>query len=410
MSGQPDEDSRLLENLLVFLRGLRELDFTLGPDDVALAVCAAQAVGLQDAVTVKAAVRTVVVQRAQQWALFDLAWQQFRLLLTRSGDPVLSDQTLLANIARIRHQNARPQVVWAGRTDKEQDDRTNSAAGDEEAVSVKLGANSREVLQNTDFAALTSAEQAEIGHFREAVHPLYRVSRRTRRTAQGRELDLSGVMAQYARFGDVIDLPRRRRRTRIRPVVLICDVSGSMDPYSRMLIRFAYALLQHGVDLEAFVFSTRLTRITQALRLRNPDLALAEVAAMTPDFSGGTRLAQALSAFCYTGANRWLRHGAVVMIATDGLDTGDPDELARSAAHIARRVLRLVWLNPALGQATYTPTARGAAILQSTVDEVVPASQWRHLENLWKQLETTQFHRSLRARKAPVVRERIGLS
>jgi uncharacterized protein with von Willebrand factor type A (vWA) domain len=152
--------------------------------------------------------------------------------------------------------------------------------------------------------------------------------------------------ARYAirSSGELMQLFRRRPRTRRRPLVLICDVSGSMERYSRLLMIFAYAIARRE-DLEAFVFSTRLTRITRQLRQRDVDKALEAVTKGVHDFSGGTRIGDALSDFNRHWARRVLGHGAVVIIVSDGWDRGDPGQLAAELTHLRRSAHRLVWLN-----------------------------------------------------------------
>lgn len=390
-----DTSPVVLANLLAFFRGLRQLGFQLSSEEEALALRALLAVGVDQAQDAYVAVRAVVARNRAQLALFDTAWRQFLLLLTRSGDDRLAHNTLLANVARMRrHKPAAPHIVWMGRTDRPSAAEPDEAA-DTQRVAVSVGASREEVLRHTDFARLTADEQAEMGHLADFVRPLVRRSRRTRPSRHGRAIDLAAVVQQDAK-GGAFRLPRRQRRARQRPVVLLCDISGSMDPYSRMIIRFAYAVMQRGVHMETYVFSTRLTRITQALRVRDADKALDEVAAMAPDFSGGTRLAEALQSFCTQDAKRMLQQGAIFLLATDGLDTGELRTLGRYTARLARLTHQLIWLNPAFANPDYRPTARGVRVLHGLVDTIVPAHNWASLEALWGRLRAEPSHRPVR--------------
>ena len=178
---------------------------------------------------------------------------------------------------------------------------------------------------------------------------------------------------------------RRKPRVRRRPLVLICDVSGSMERYSRLLMIFAHAIARRE-DLEAFVFSTRLTRITRMLRQRDLDRALDTVSKRVHDFSGGTRIGDAIGDFNRHWARRVLGHGAVVIIISDGWDRGDPDHLVAELIHLRRSAHRLIWLNPLLGSKGYEPLTRGMAAALPHCDDFLAAHNVEALEDLGKLL------------------------
>jgi uncharacterized protein with von Willebrand factor type A (vWA) domain len=173
--------------------------------------------------------------------------------------------------------------------------------------------------------------------------------------------------------------------------VLICDVSGSMERYSRLLMIFAYAIGRRE-DLEAFVFSTRLTRITRQLRYRDLDRSLDAVSKGVHDFSGGTRIGDALSDFNRHWARRVLGHGAVVIIVSDGWDRGDPDQLARELVHLRRSAHRLVWLNPLIGSEGYQPLTRGMAAALPYCDDFLAAHNVQALDDLGRLLASLDRH------------------
>lgn len=180
---------------------------------------------------------------------------------------------------------------------------------------------------------------------------------------------------------------RRKPRIRRRPLVLICDVSGSMERYSRLLMIFAHAIARRE-DVEAFVFSTRLTRITRLLRYRDLDLALNSVSRGVHDFSGGTRIGDALADFNRHWARRVLGHGAVVIIISDGWDRGDPSQLERELVHLRRSAYRLIWLNPLLGSEGYEPLTRGMAAALPHCDDFLDAHNVKALEDLGRLLSS----------------------
>jgi hypothetical protein len=212
--------------------------------------------------------------------------------------------------------------------------------------------------------------------------------RRTRRRRADRrgDVDLRRTMRTAARHGgETLRLARMRRRTTRRPLVILCDVSGSMDRYSRQLLVFAHAI-GHRQRVETFAFSTRLTRITHLLRRGDVDVALDHVAAQVHDIGGGTRIGAALHDFNRRYARRVLGHGAVVLLISDGWDRGDPDELAAEMARLRRSSHRLIWLNPLLGAAGYSPETRGMRAALPYVDDFLAAHDLDALDELGRLL------------------------
>ena len=208
--------------------------------------------------------------------------------------------------------------------------------------------------------------------------------RRTRRWVSGRgpQIDLRRALARSLRTGgDVITLPRRRRRKRPRTIVLLCDVSGSMEGYSRMLLHFAHVLgRRHRV--EAFLFSTRLTRVTHELRTSALNAAVTAVSRAVPDWSGGTRIGESLREFHQRWRRRALHGGPVVLLISDGWDRGDPALLRDQIARLRRSCHRLVWLNPLIGTAGYAPLTRGLQAAMPFIDDFLPARTLANLGDL----------------------------
>ena len=189
-------------------------------------------------------------------------------------------------------------------------------------------------------------------------------------------------------------LPTRKRRVRPRPLVLLCDVSGSMESYSRMLLHFAHALTSRHHRVEAFLFSTRLTRVTRELNTRRADDALAAMSKTVPDWSGGTRIGAALNEFHQQWGRRVLNGGPVVLLISDGWDRGDPEVLRAQIARLQRRCYRLVWLNPLIGTTGYSPLTRGLQAALPYVDDFLASRTLRNLADLAGHLNTLASPRS----------------
>ena len=267
-----------------------------------------------------------------------------------------------------------------------------------------------EALRHKDFAHLTPRELAEMRRLLADLSftPPRRILRRTAAARSGRLLDLRRVARRNLRYGgEVLVLPRRERQRRPRPLVLICDVSGSMERYTRLLLRFLHATSQGLEGVEAFVFGTRLTRITHQLRSRDPDRALDEVARGVLDFSGGTRIGAAIATFNRRFARRALGRGAIAVIISDGWDRGDPDLLAAEMAHLQRSAHLLVWLNPLLGLEGYQPLTRGMRAALPYTDLFLPAHNLASLDGLAAMLARLSDERPVRrarpARPGPTV-------
>jgi uncharacterized protein with von Willebrand factor type A (vWA) domain len=249
------------------------------------------------------------------------------------------------------------------------------------------GYSAEELLRHKDFDEMTWAETEQVKRLLEQ-SPWRVAERRTRRLRPSRagRVDLRRSARHAIRSsGELMTLFRRKPRVRRRPLVLICDVSGSMERYSRLLMIFAHAIARRE-DLEAFVFSTRLTRITRLLRQRDLDRALDSVSKSVHDFSGGTRIGDALGEFNRKWARRVLGHGAVVIVVSDGWDRGDPSQLTKELVHLRRSAHRLIWLNPLLGSEGYEPLTRGMAAALPHCDDFLAAHNVNALEDLGRLL------------------------
>jgi hypothetical protein len=202
-------------------------------------------------------------------------------------------------------------------------------------------------------------------------------------------MDLRRALAHSLRSGgDIITIPRLRRRTVPRPLVLLCDVSGSMDRYSRMLLHFAHGLVRRHRRVEAFLFSTRLTRITRELRGHRLDDVAGAVARAVQDWSGGTRIGGALKEFHQRWSRRALYGGPIVLLVSDGWDRGDPIQLRDEMARLKRSCRRIIWLNPLIGTTDYAPLTQGLQAALPFVDDFLPVRNIGNLEDLAVHLNT----------------------
>jgi uncharacterized protein len=250
-------------------------------------------------------------------------------------------------------------------------------------------ASAQELLQRKDFAACSPAELEAIAQaMRELrLDVALRRSRRLVRSRRRGRLDLPRIVRDAARRGGrVLALAHRREKLRRRPLVVLADISGSMELYSRILLQFLHGVTQRHARTETFVFGTRLTRITPQLQIRRVDAALDHAAREIVDFAGGTRIGDCLHAFDRLHARRVLGRGAVVLIISDGWDTGEPGPLVAEMRRLARRAHRIVWLNPLLGRAGYAPEVRGMAAALAHVDDFLPIHDLRSLRELARRL------------------------
>jgi uncharacterized protein with von Willebrand factor type A (vWA) domain len=260
------------------------------------------------------------------------------------------------------------------------------ADDDDPGPDLALRFSRTEVLRARDFATLDAGEQAEVNRLMADLRMAGALQRSRRRRPSRRTRgrpDLRRTVRASLRTGGE---PVRRLTTvpsdRPRRVVLLADVSGSMEPYSRALVRFAHVAVAARARVEAFTLGTRLTRLTRELTTRDPDQALARAAAAVPDWSGGTRLGEALRRFNDQWGMRGVARGAVVVILSDGWDRGEPDELVEQMARLRRVAHRIVWVNPLKASPGYEPLARGMAAALPFVDEFVEGHSLDSLEEL----------------------------
>ncbi|MGH2556212.1 MAG: vWA domain-containing protein, partial [Actinomycetota bacterium] len=252
-------------------------------------------------------------------------------------------------------------------------------------AAIRIVASEVERLQKKDFAELSEDERraALVRIRRLALVAPARPSRRYRQAREGERFDLRQTLRRSLRTeGEPFQRAWKKRQRRRRPLVLILDVSGSMAPYSRPLLEFAHASANAGRRVEVFCFGTRLTRITRALKTRDPQHALATVGTTVSDWEGGTRIGDSLKELLDRWSSRTALRGSVVVLCSDGLERGDPAVLAAQMTRLSRLAHRVLWLNPLKGSPRYEPLARGMAASLPFVDVFLPGHNLESLEAL----------------------------
>lgn len=350
---------------VAFVRTLRQAGLTVPVDASVRFVEALDVLDPGDPDQVYWAGRATLLRRREDQGLYELVFAGFF-----GGVPI--------EVSRP----APPQTVAVAVDDP---DAEASGVGEVDAGPAQQVRFSRtETLRQADFARMDEAELAEawllIDRLRLVGAP--RPSRRAERSPRGRP-DLRRTVRNALRHGgEPIERAHTRPGERHRRVVFLVDVSGSMEPYARALLRFTHAAVAAGGPVEAFAVGTRLTRMTRELARRDPDAALAAAAAAIEDFSGGTRLGEGLRAFNDRWGQRGMARGAVVVILSDGWDRGDPDELTEQMLRLARVAHRVVWVNPLKASPGYAPLARGMAAALPHVDAFVEGHNVDSLERL----------------------------
>jgi uncharacterized protein with von Willebrand factor type A (vWA) domain len=263
-----------------------------------------------------------------------------------------------------------------------------SGDGDEQAdreVVVPVAASDEERLRSKRFDALEPGELARLYHLmtRLEVATPTRRTRRAERDRRGEHMDMRRTLRGSLRTaGDPIRLARRRRRVVRRRLVMLCDISGSMEPYARAYLQFLTSAAGSGPNAEAFVFATRLTRVTRALQTRSPAQAIQRAAAAAPDWSSGTRIGDALREFNDRHGRRGMARGAVIVIISDGWERGDPALVGREMERLARLAHRIVWVNPRVGARDFAPRAGGMAAALEHCDALVSGHSLDALEEV----------------------------
>ena len=366
-----------------FSRALRAAGLPVGPGATLAALDAVNAVGLENRNDFYWALHAVFVNRVEHRELFDQAFHVFW------RNPKLLEQMmamLLPSISVPREEETSPlsrriqdALLPQGGKGKDED------IPEELEFDAALTWSDRELFREMDFEQMT---QEEIDRAKAAIArlrlPLPRVrTRRFRAAPTGPRIDMRATLRKSLRSGSgLINIERRTSVHKPPPLVILCDISGSMSRYSRMLLHFAHAIAGHRTRVSSFVFGTRLTNITRYLRAKDVDIALDSVAEQVEDWSGGTRIGQCIANFNREWSRRVCGQGAVVLLISDGLDRDAAEGLSEQMERLHKSCRQLIWLNPLLRYDQFEPRAAGIRAILPHVDEFRPVHNLTSLEQL----------------------------
>jgi len=378
---------QLVHNLLLFGRLLRALGLDVNPGRVMDLTVALGQIDIGRRSDFYFAARSLLVHKREDLPLFDQAFQLFWRPPTEGqfvGKPAYSGRKRQA-------PRTVPPPLRAPDPPPDADPNQANNKPPETVLEVTRTYSALEALRRKDFATLTAEEYAAIKALMAQLN--WRLGqRRTRRQTPGGgpRPDLRRTLRRNLKYGgQVLEWSVRQPQYKPRPVVVLADISGSMERYTRLLLHFLYTLSRGlGQPVQTFVFSTRLTPISRPLKHKDIGRALSEVSRAVTDWSGGTRIGEALKDFNYHWGRRVLGRGAVVIIISDGWDRGDPALAAHEMARLQRSCYRLIWLNPLLGSAEYEPLTRGMQAALPFVDDFLPVHNLASLEELAEHLAT----------------------
>ena len=358
----------VVRHVVTFGRVLREVGLEVGPGRVADALRGIDAVDLTRQEDVYFALRQTLVSRHDELDLFDRAFKAWFLRA-----PVLPPVRATDRPAEQQKVGESLSEAGGGEPDEEMGD------------PLELGASGHELLREKDFAEMTPDEYRRVRRLIAAIaesRPL-RDSRRRRADPRGDRLDMRRLIRQSLRTGgDPVDRPYRARKEVPRKLVVLCDVSGSMDAYARALVLFLHAAVGSGPGVEAFAFGTRLSRLTPELGTRDPESALEKCTEAVTDWGSGTRIGASLKEFNDLYGKRALSRGAIVVIVSDGWERQDPELVGSEMARLARAAYAVVWVNPLKGNPEYQPLAGGMRAALPYIDRFLSGHNLRSLEEL----------------------------
>ena len=390
---------RLAENVVHFVRVLRSAGLPVGPARTLAALEAADAVGLGNREDFRAALAAVLVSRHEHLPVFeqafDLFWRNPKLLekliasllpkIYGRGGEAPPEPELPARIAEAMLPPADLKLPW-----------TDS---DEIELDAAFTVSPREILQHKDFETMTTAELAAVRAMLAQLRlPLPELpTRRMTPAARGNRVDLRATLRRATgAAGTLTPLAWRQRVHRTPPLVVLCDISGSMDRYARMLLHFLHAITNDRDRVHVLLFGTRLTNITRHLKHRDVDVALSRVTAAVSDWAGGTRIGSCLAEFNRRWSRRVLGQNAVVLLISDGLDAEGGEGLATQMERLHKSCRRLVWLNPLLRYEGFEARPAGIRAMLPHVDDFLPVHNMESLTQLAAALDNRHSRAALR--------------
>ncbi|OYV32669.1 MAG: VWA domain-containing protein [Rhodospirillales bacterium 20-64-7] len=382
-----EPNPRLAANVMHFARLLRRAGLPVGPAETIAAQDALTRIDLGSKTQARTALRTAMIHRREHREVFDQAFALFW------RDPAAAEQAAAMALfdAQKKPKTEKPPPAarrvaeaFAPKADKPRQPQEEPPTTD-----MAMTVSAQERLQQMDFEAMGAAEISQAKReIRRLVLPLdLRRTRRARPDPNGPITDLRRTIRTSLRQGgEILSIARNRRITRPPPLVVLCDISGSMSRYAQILMHFLHAVTNDRDRVHVFLFGTRLSNVSRQLKARDPEVAFQMVAHAVPDWSGGTRIGEALASFNHLWAKRVLGQGAVVLLITDGLDRDGAHGLAENMDRLHRSCTRLVWLNPLLRWTGFEPKSQGIRAMLPHVDEFRPVHNLASLRALIESL------------------------
>jgi uncharacterized protein with von Willebrand factor type A (vWA) domain len=391
----PGPGGRLAENIMHFARTLRAAGLPVGPGKMLDAVRAVRTVDVGSRHDFYWALHATLVNRREQQEIFDQAFHIFW------RNPRLLERAMAMLLPQLRGaENAEDQVEMSRRLAEAMGEHPGEDhAGEEGEEEIDIDAimtySDRELLQRMDFEKMSAEEIHKAKRLISAMRlPIMAVpTRRSRPDALGRRIDMRATLRAALRMADSIPLRRRLPVRRHPPLVILCDISGSMSRYSRIILHFMHAITNDRDRVHTFLFGTRLTNVTRYLRHKDIDIALEKVGQTVEDWSGGTRIGKCLADFNSRWSRRVLGQGAVVLFISDGLDRDAGEGLAKEMERLHKSCRRLIWLNPLLRYEGYEPRSMGARTIIPHVDEFRAAHNLESLADLTRVLSQPGLRR-----------------
>jgi uncharacterized protein with von Willebrand factor type A (vWA) domain len=380
---------QIADNVVGFARTLRAAGLPVGPGAVIDALNALRLIDIGKRADVFTTLESVFVTRhdhalifAQVFDLFFRAAEEWKSMLDSVALPVQAKKSPPPATRRVQEALAQPAIAGDSDVSEERE--------------VRLSVSDREVLQKKDFAQMSAAEIAEVTQLIAKMR-LPQAELRTRRTRpdhRGLRLDLRRTLRGSLRTGgDIVDIHRLGLVDKPAPIVALLDISGSMSEYTRLFLHFLHAITDARKRVSVFLFGTRLTNVTRALRTRDPDEALAACSSAVEDWAGGTRIATSLHNFNKLWGRRVLAQGAIVLLITDGLEREADSRLAFEMDRLHRSCRRLIWLNPLLRYEGFEPKAQGIKLMLPHVDEFRPVHNLSSIKGLMAALSPAPVSR-----------------
>lgn len=382
--GEPYDGGQLLHNLLLFGRLCKALGMQITPHRMLEVAHALEHIQISRKTDFYHTLRSMMVSRQRDIEMFDEAFTEF---WQRPAEDYMNLN--LQSLGEKRRQKKTQFLPPTGSSPAEDDPNTSSVPIDQLMLGIVPTYSQQEAIRYKDFAEMSGVE-LDAAKKLMAQLPQALGFRRSRRfkSGQGSQINQRQLVRKNMRyFGEPIHITTQVPRQKPRPFILICDISGSMERYTRILLHFMHSLASTMFQVESFLFSTKLTRITRHIRHKSVDHALNEVGLQVKDWGSGTRTGDALKEFNFRWGRRVLGRGAIVMLITDGWDRGDPDLLRQEISRLGRSTHRLIWLNPLLAAPEYEPLTRGALAMLPHVDDFLPINNLASLEMLMKALE-----------------------